>query len=188
MKRHGRYTSARGLLCRKIQEKAKAISMLILDVDGVLTDGSIIVNDRGKESKHFSVRDGTGAVLWKRAGFKLGFISGRCSEAVKYRAEHMHADFVYQNALRKLGPYNEIKKRYNLRDVEIAYIGDDLHDIPIMKRAGLSIAVADAEREVIHFAHLVTLSPGGRGAVREAIELILKAKGLWARVTEIYYE
>ncbi len=156
MKKRARYTLVKDLRC-----KAKSISMLILDVDGVLTDGGIVMDEKGKELKVFSVRDGTGATLWNRAGFKLGIISGRTAKAVKYRAEQMHAVFLYQGKLRKLEPYNEIKKKYHLKDSEIAYIGDDLHDIPIMKRAGLSIAV---------------------------VEVILKAKGLWDKVTERYYE
>jgi 3-deoxy-D-manno-octulosonate 8-phosphate phosphatase (KDO 8-P phosphatase) len=162
--------------------------MLIVDVDGVLTDGGIIMDEKGKEFKCFSVRDGTGATLWRRAGLKIGIISGRKTKVVEHRAKEIGAVFVYQNALKKLIPYNEIKTRYCLSDKEIAYVGDDLHDIPIMKRAGLSIAVADASPEVLPFAHLVTERGGGKGAVREAIELILKAKGLWDKVTKRYYE
>lgn len=165
----------------------RGISMLILDVDGVLTDGGIIIDHRGRESKCFSVKDGTGAILWKRAGYRLAIISGRMAEAVEHRARQMQVDIVYQNSIRKLKPYNEIKKKYNLRDSEIAYIGDDLHDIPVMKRAGLSVAVADARRDILPFSHMITSSAGGRGAVREVIEAILKAKGVWKKVTEIYY-
>lgn len=183
MKRRVKYTSVKDLRCR-----IRAISFLILDVDGVLTDGGIIMDEKGRESKCFYVRDGVGAVLWKRAGFKLGIISGRMSKVVRPRAKQMHADFVYLNTPRKLKVYNEIKKKYNLKDREIAYVGDDLHDIPIMKRAGLSAAVADASQDVLPFAHLITSAPGGRGAVREVIELILKAKGLWKKVTKVYYE
>jgi 3-deoxy-D-manno-octulosonate 8-phosphate phosphatase (KDO 8-P phosphatase) len=162
--------------------------MLILDVDGVLTEGGIFMDEKGRESKCFSVRDGTAATLWRRAGFKLAIISGRKARVVEYRAREMGAVALYQEAVRKFKPYQEIKKKFRLSDKEIAYIGDDLHDIPIMKRAGLSVAVADAVEEVIPFAHLVTTSPGGRGAVREVVELILKAKGLWREVTARYYE
>ena len=162
--------------------------MLILDVDGVLTDGGIIMDEKGRESKCFSVRDGTGATLWRRAGFRISIITGRKTRVVEYRAKEMGAVSLYQNALRKLRAYEEIKKKYQLRDKEIAYIGDDLHDIPIMKRAGLSVAVADAVTEIIPYSHYITSSPGGRGAAREVIELILKVKGLWSRVTAVYYE
>lgn len=162
--------------------------MLILDVDGVLTDGGIIMDEKGRESKCFSVRDGTGATLWRRAGFRISIITGRKARVVEYRAKEMGAVSLYQKALRKLRAYEEIKKKYRLMDREIAYIGDDLHDIPVMKRAGLSVAVADAAAEVLPYAHYITFSPGGRGAAREVIELILKAKGLWSKVTAVYYE
>ena len=178
-----KYTSVKNLRCR-----ARSISFFILDVDGVLTDGGIIMDEKGRESKCFHARDGVGIVLWKRAGFKTGIISGRRAEAVEYRAKQMGAAFVYQNTPGKLKVYNEIKKKYNLKDKEIAYAGDDLHDIPVMKRAGLSVAVADASKDILPYAHMVTSSPGGKGAVREAVEFILKAKGLWKQVTEVYYE
>jgi len=164
------------------------ITLLILDVDGVLTDGGIIMDEKGKELKCFSVRDGTAAVLWNRAGFKMALISGRMSKVVEHRAKQMRVCSVHQNAPRKLKIYKEIKKKYNLKDREIAYVGDDLHDIPIMKRVGLSIAVADASRDVLPFVQMITSSPGGRGAVREVIELMLKAKGVWGKVTKMYYE
>lgn len=161
--------------------------MLILDVDGVLTDGAIIMDEKGRESKCFSVRDGTAAALWRRAGLRLAIISGRKARVVEYRAREMGVVSLYQNCLRKLEPYQEIKKKYRLTDREIAYIGDDLHDITIMKRVGLAVAVADAVEDVFPFVHLVTSSPGGRGAMREVVELILKAKGLWREVTARYY-
>ncbi|HWP23210.1 MAG TPA: HAD hydrolase family protein [Candidatus Binatia bacterium] len=162
-----------------LRNKAKKIKLLLLDVDGVLTDGRIIIDDRGVESKHFHVRDGQGIALLLGAGIDVGFISARSSRAVSRRAEELGVRAVYQGVADKVQTYNEIKRRRRLRDEEIAYIGDDIGDLGIFQQAGLAVSVADACRELALGADMVTAAPGGKGAVREVAELLLKAQRKW---------
>ena len=168
------------------EQRAKKIRWLILDVDGVLTDGKIVYDDRGRELKFFDVQDGAGIVYWQRAGRRSAIITARRSPLVAKRARELHVDRVYQRALRKLEAYHDLKRRYRVSDAAICAMGDDLMDLPILRRAGLAIAVANAVPEVRHAAHYVTRRAGGDGAVRELIERLLKAQGLWPQILARY--
>jgi 3-deoxy-D-manno-octulosonate 8-phosphate phosphatase (KDO 8-P phosphatase) len=162
----------------------KMIKLIILDVDGVLTDGSLIVGDSGDEFKVFSVRDGLGIAMAISAGITVAFLSGRYSQAVANRAKDLRVDDVHQGIPNKIAVYESLLNKYSLADEEVCYVGDDLSDIPPLKRAGLSYAVADAVEEVKEAAKHVTENPGGRGAVREVIDSILKSAGAWDRAAK----
>lgn len=166
--------------------RAKPIRLLLLDVDGVLTDGGIIITGEGEEIKVFSVLDGTGIKLLQKAGVEVGILSGRFSSAVKHRAKELGIDLVFQGELAKVPAYEKILKERNLRDEEVAYMGDDWLDIPILRRVGLAIGVPNGWPPVNDFVHYVTAKEGGKGAVREICELILKAKGLWESYLQYY--
>ena len=170
-----------------LPERAKKIKLLILDVDGVLTDGRIVYDNYGQELKFFSVLDGFGLNLWHRAGFKTIIITAKKSKIVIKRAKEMKISKVYQNAFNKLDTYKKILKKFGVKNEEICYIGDDLIDLPILGRVGLAISVPNAVEEVINRAHYITKRYGGKGAVREAIDFILKSKGKWEAVTNRYF-
>ena len=157
-----------------VQTKAKNIKLLLLDVDGVMTDGRIILDNQGNELKAFHVRDGHGIKLAQRAGIIIGIITGRKSEVVNIRARELGITEVHQGAHEKIAVYDQILKKYGFRDAEAAYMGDDVVDLAIFKRVGLAVTVADADPAVKPFTDLVTRASGGRGAVRELINLILK--------------
>jgi 3-deoxy-D-manno-octulosonate 8-phosphate phosphatase (KDO 8-P phosphatase) len=158
---------------------ARRIKLLILDVDGVLTDGKIIYTDHGSEIKMFNVRDGVGVKLLKEAGIDVAIVSSRRSEAVRYRANDLGIEAVFLGINDKLLLFEDLLRDKGLEDQEVGYIGDDLVDIPVLKRAGLAIAVADAVEEVRRLADYVTRKSGGEGAVREVCELILQAQDKW---------
>lgn len=160
-----------------MKTRAKKIKMLLLDVDGVMTDGSITLDNKGNETKSFHVRDGHGIKLIQNAGVIVGIITGRSSEVVNIRARELGITEVHQGAHDKIRVYDFLISKYGLRDDETAYIGDDAVDLSIFKRVGLAAAVADADESVIPHVHLVTRCKGGRGAVREVINLILKHRG-----------
>jgi 3-deoxy-D-manno-octulosonate 8-phosphate phosphatase (KDO 8-P phosphatase) len=160
-------------------ERAKKIKLLILDCDGVLTDGRILMTAEGDEMKTFDVRDGHGLVMFHRAGLRSAIISGRKSAVVQRRAKELGIAHVYEMAWVKLEPYQKILEAEGLEDRQVCYVGDDVVDIPLLRRAGLAAAVADAVAEVKAHSHFVTSVQGGRGAVREVVELILKAQGKW---------
>jgi 3-deoxy-D-manno-octulosonate 8-phosphate phosphatase (KDO 8-P phosphatase) len=164
----------------------KQIKLLAMDVDGVLTDGSITVGPDGSEFKTFSLLDGHGIRMWRRAGLKTALISGRESAVTKQRADEMEIDFLYQPCQQKLDGFEKLLSDSQLEPKNIAYIGDDVLDIPLMKRAGFGIAVANAVDELKNHAHYVTSRPGGKGAVREVVEYILKNTGRWAELMECY--
>lgn len=157
--------------------RCAAIKMIISDVDGVLTDGAVYKGENNREYKRFSVTDGAGIALARVAGLKIAFISGRFSPATESRAQELRIEDVYNGTLNKITPYEELKTKYNLADENIAYVGDDLIDIPVMELAGISIAVANAYQPVKNLAHYVTKIHGGCGALREAIDWILKQQG-----------
>lgn len=163
-------------------EKIKKISGIITDVDGVLTDGGIILNGRGGEYKIFNVRDGNGIKIWMKMGFKIAFLSGRVSKPVLRRAQELGVEDVILGSRDKVADGEEIVKGWQLSWENIAYIGDDIVDIPIMKKAGVSFAVSDAVDEVKDVASVVLNTVGGKGAFREVTEIILKEKGLWSEV------
>jgi 3-deoxy-D-manno-octulosonate 8-phosphate phosphatase (KDO 8-P phosphatase) len=170
----------------RVRAKAKKIQLLLLDVDGVLTDGRIIIDDRGVETKQFHVRDGQGISLLLRAGIDVGFITARSSRSVRRRAQELGVRLVCQAVKNKLQTYNAIKRARRFVDAQIAYIGDDLVDFPVLRQAGLSICVADSWPELVSRVDMVTAAPGGRGAVREVADFLLKAQGKWSSVTKLF--
>jgi len=155
------------------------VKMIIIDVDGVLTDGTIVTGDSNDELKFFNVKDGIGIQLALAAGIKVVLITGRFSNALVRRAKELRVDEVCQNAYNKLSAYENLLKKHSLTDKDVCYIGDDIPDIPVLKRAGISYAVNDAVDEVKSAAEYVTQRNGGKGAVREMIDTLLKSEGLW---------
>lgn len=171
-----------------LMEAAGKVRLLILDVDGVLTDGSIILDNEGNEYKSFHVRDGHGVKMLLRAGIEVAIITGRFSKVVERRARELGITEVHQKCMDKRAAYAGLARKYSLSDDEIAYIGDDIVDGPVMVKAGLPVAVSDADGELKKYALHVTQSRGGRGAVREVTDLILKSKGLWKKIVDEYFE
>jgi 3-deoxy-D-manno-octulosonate 8-phosphate phosphatase (KDO 8-P phosphatase) len=150
-----------------------------LDVDGVLSDGSVVYAEYGDELKRFDVQDGAGLVWWHLSGFKTAVISGRKSKAVDRRAKELRIDHLSQGITEKLPVYERLLKRWKLSDAQVCVVGDDLTELPLLRRAGLSVAVPNAVEDVKGACHYTTQRPGGRGAVREVITAILQAKGIW---------
>lgn len=165
-----------------LAERAVRIEMLLLDVDGVLTDGRISYGDAGGEVKAFHVRDGLGLKLWGKAGKRAGIITGRSCQAVAVRAAELNLEPVIQGAAEKEVAFRGVLQRHRLRAEQVCFVGDDLPDLPVLGQCGLAVAVADASPEVLARAHYVTRFPGGHGAVRETIELILRAQGQWQKI------
>ncbi len=159
------------------RSKAKKIRLLLLDVDGVLTDGSIILDNQGNELKAFHVRDGHGIKLAQRSGITVGIITGRKSEVVNIRARELGIQDVHQGAYRKIIAYESIVAKYGVSDSEVAFMGDDIVDSEIFERVGLAAGVADADPAIRPHVDLITKTDGGRGAVRELINFILKSQG-----------
>ncbi len=162
------------------------IELLVLDVDGVLTDGRVTLTPAGDEIKSFHVRDGAGMKYWRRVGRKLAIISGRGSPAVRLRAEELGVETVRLNEKNKLPAYQDVLEELGLLPSQVAVVGDDLTDLPMMRHCALSAAVADAVGEVRDAADYVTERPGGRGAVRDVIEMILRRAGLWQTILQRY--
>ncbi|HEY6329802.1 MAG TPA: HAD hydrolase family protein [Blastocatellia bacterium] len=169
-----------------LRERLRKVQLLIMDCDGVLTDGRIIPLSETDETKFFDVKDGHGMRMAGRAGVKTAIISGRKSFAVRARAKDLGITHLHEAAFVKIPPYEEILAKEALTDEAVCFVGDDVTDIPLMRRAGLAIAVADAVDDVKEYAHLVTRRSGGRGAIREIIELILREQGKWAGAMERY--
>jgi 3-deoxy-D-manno-octulosonate 8-phosphate phosphatase (KDO 8-P phosphatase) len=170
----------------EIEKRAARVRLLLMDCDGVLTDGRITLLDNGDEEKSFHTRDGHGLVLLHRAGLQSGVISGRTSRAVERRARDLGMHYVRQGTWDKIKDFDELLMEAGLHETEVAFIGDDVTDIPLMRRAELAVAVADAAAETRAAAHYVTQLPGGFGAVREVCELILKAQGRWSELMQKY--
>jgi 3-deoxy-D-manno-octulosonate 8-phosphate phosphatase (KDO 8-P phosphatase) len=162
-------------------KKAAKIKLLLLDVDGVLTDGRIVIDDRGVETKHFNVRDGQGIALLKAAGIEIGIITGRTSQVVRHRAKDLGVRLVFQGVKDKLPVYQGIKRRTGLVDEQIAYMGDDYGDWALLREVGLALTPRDGWAELHPRVDLVTRSNGGAGAVREVAELLLKAQRKWPK-------
>lgn len=160
-----------------IQNKAASIRLVIFDVDGVLTDGSLYIGDDGQEYKAFNSKDGHGMVMLQYSGVKIAIITGRTSEVVRIRMSSLGVEHVYQGMKEKLPAYEELKKATGFDDSQIAYVGDDVVDLPVMAKVGLAIAVQDAHHLTKQHAHWVTPSGGGRGAAREVCELLMGAQG-----------
>ncbi|MDW7644613.1 MAG: HAD-IIIA family hydrolase [Desulfuromonadales bacterium] len=170
-----------------MKDRLAKIRLLLLDVDGILTDGRIIYDHDGVESKMFDVKDGHGLKLIQRAGIRVGIITGRSSEVVALRARELGIDIVYQGAKEKMVPYREILEKLGLEDDEVAYMGDDLVDLPVLSRVGFSATVADAVEDIKPYVHYVAQKKGGRSAVREVCDLLLKESGRWPEVTRRYF-
>ncbi|WP_068542963.1 KdsC family phosphatase [Thermodesulfatator autotrophicus] len=170
----------------EIFEKAAKIRLLLLDVDGILTDARIIVDEAGREIKHFCVRDGMGIKLLQMAGLEVGLLSSRTSKPVSHRAQELGIDMIFQGEKDKLSLYEKIKGKKALSDQNIAFMGDDWVDIPVLARVGLAITVPEAWPPVKDYAHYVTQNKGGHGAVREVCDLLLKAQGKWEEVLRCF--
>jgi len=166
------------------KERAQKIKMILMDVDGTLTDGTLLVLPDGEELKAYNVKDGTGIFMAHLAGLKTGIITGKISKSLEKRAKKLKIFELYQGILNKKSILDEIMNKHNLTADQIAYIGDDLGDLDIIKSVGLAGAVADAHSEVKRHSHFICCTPGGRGAVREFIEFILKAQNKWETVEE----
>ena len=162
---------------KKIEDAAKRISILLMDCDGTMTDGRLYYTENGETMKVFNVRDGQGIAVWNRAGYRSGIISGRNSTALmKARADELEMDWVVAGSRDKVADLEKLIAEAGVSADECAFVGDDIGDIEIMKRVGLGIAVADAEKDVIDAADLVTKRKGGKGAIREVVEILLAAK------------
>lgn len=171
---------------KRLLEKFKRVKILLLDVDGVLTDGRIIYDNKGRDMKFYDVHDGLGVYLLGRMGIKTILITAKGSKCTFYRAKDMKVEDIYENILPKAAVYEKVQKKYGFSDSEICFVGDDLVDLSILNRAGVPVAVKNASSDVKKAAIYITENPGGRGAVREVVEIILKSKGLWGKVLDIY--
>jgi len=170
----------------KMIQKLKKIKMVIMDVDGVLSDGRIILDSKGCENKIFNVYDGAGIAYLHYAGIKTAIITGRLSKTVTYRARELGIFEVHQDTLEKLNALNKILVKHKLSPDEICYMGDDLPDIPALKKVGFAVAVSNARPEVRKYAHYITRQRGGKGAIREVAEKILKAQDKWKMILGKY--
>lgn len=171
----------------KIRNKAKKIKLLLLDVDGVLTDGGIVIDHRGGDIKRFHVRDGHGIRLLLGAGIQVGLITGRYSKAVTLRARELGIRMVHQKVHDKVAVYRKIKRQTGLKDEEIAYVGDDIVDLPLLRQVGLAMTVRDCSGDLERIVDYAASEEGGRGAVREIAELLLRAQGKWAKIIQECY-
>ncbi|MFQ5735726.1 MAG: KdsC family phosphatase [Thermodesulfobacteriota bacterium] len=170
----------------ELRRKIEGVRLVIFDVDGVLTDGLLIYDDRGVESKSFDVRDGHGIKLLMRTGIEVAIITARESKVVEHRAANLGIELVFQGAKRKIEAFDAVLERLGLAPEQAAYMGDDIIDLPVMRRAGFAATVPDAVDLVLERADYVSTRPGGRGAAREVCELILKAQGRWDEVVAPY--
>jgi 3-deoxy-D-manno-octulosonate 8-phosphate phosphatase (KDO 8-P phosphatase) len=171
-----------------VLKRAKQIKVVLMDVDGTITDGSVTLlsqpDGSAIEIKTFSAHDGQGMTLARTAGLQLGVITGRESAALRRRMKEMGVAFVYEKQPNKIPAYEEILGKAGVTEAQVAYLGDDLPDLPLLRRVGLAVAVGDAALEVKLAAHYVTKAKGGKGAARELIELILKSQGVWEEMID----
>lgn len=172
----------------KVASKAKQISVLLMDVDGTLTDGSVTLastpDNHALEVKTFDAHDGQGLTLAVTAGLRTGVITGRSSAALRRRCKELDVEFVYEKQGHKIAAYEDVLRKTGAKESEVAFLGDDLPDLTVMRRVGLSVAVANAAPEVRRAADYRTKAPGGKGAAREVVELILKSKGVWEEMID----
>jgi len=171
----------------KLYAKAKAIKLLLLDVDGVLTNGNIFINDHGIQELAFHIQDGLGIKLIQKTGITVGIITGRQSQVVQLRAQMLGITHLYQGNVDKRAAYQELRRSLNLTDAQIAFVGDDLPDLPLLQQVGLSIAVANARDYIKNQADWCTKAQGGQGAVREVCEFIMQAQGTWDNLIREFY-
>ncbi|MFH0792969.1 MAG: HAD hydrolase family protein [bacterium] len=170
-----------------LTKRLKKIKLLLLDVDGTMSDKGIFIGDR-EDIKRFDVRDGAAVFYARWMGLRVAMVSGRASKAVTRRATELEIKDVYQDSLDKVPVLEKLLVKYKLHPKEVLHMGDDLTDLPIFKRVGVGVAVADAVPEVKKRAHYVTRLPGGHGAVREVVEMVLKAQRTWSKLLERYLE
>lgn len=168
------------------EDRARAVRMIVFDIDGVLTDGSLFYGDDGQEYKAFNSRDGHGIKMLRATGVEAGIITGRTSQVVLHRARNLGVSRIFQGAHDKLEAFEALLKNQALAPEHIAYMGDDIVDLPVLRRCGLAITVPDAPAEVKARCHLVTQAGAGRGAAREACEMIMRAQGTWAAQLALY--
>ena len=171
-----------------ISAKASKIKLLLFDVDGVLTDGKILLHADGSESKQFDIKDGTGIIWAQRAGLTVGLLSARTSAATGQRAAQLGITLVHQGVASKLESYEQIVDSLFLQDEQVAYMGDDVLDLPVLVRVGLATAPADAVEDVRSRVHWVSTAKGGQGAARDLIEVILRAQGRWDALVAEFVE
>ena len=169
---------------RTLRERCLAIDWLVLDVDGTLTSGGIVYADDGPEWKQFHVRDGSGLKIWQYLGKKSAILTGRTSSIVDRRAAEVGVEVVIQGAPDKMPAYRRLLQDQGLRPEQVCCVGDDVPDLPVMRNCGLAVAVADACPDVLAASHYVTRAAGGRGAVRETLEMILHCQGMWQKLLE----
>ncbi len=178
------------LKLKQLRARARRIKLILLDVDGVMTDGRIYYVPRPQgglaETKTFNSRDGLGIRFAHAAGLKTGIISGRGSAVVEHRAKELGIHYIQQDALEKVAPYEKILRAAGLRDAQVCFVGDDVVDLPLLKRAGLAVGVGNGHPALKRHVHYWTKNPGGMGAVRETIELILEAQGKFRPILERY--
>ncbi|MCD6153434.1 MAG: HAD-IIIA family hydrolase [Syntrophobacterales bacterium] len=174
------------LFDEELVKKIKSVTFLMLDVDGVLTDGKIIIDDLGNETKHFNVRDGHGLKMLIRTGIQVVLITGRTSKVVEYRARELGIKEIYQGSKNKVENLEEILRKKRISGEQVAYVGDDIVDIPVFRRVGFSVAVEDASEYAKESADYITERKGGQGAVRELCEIILKIQGKWDDIASRY--
>ena len=170
----------------KLDARMQSIELILSDVDGVMTDGGITYDNQGIETKTFHVRDGMGIKLWQKTGHRFGVITARSSHIVKLRMDELGVDFIRQGTDQKLAAAQQIIEELNLETQNVCYIGDDLTDVGLMKSVGMSASVADAADDVKKVADYVTKSAGGKGAIRELIEMILKSQKRWNELLQSY--
>jgi 3-deoxy-D-manno-octulosonate 8-phosphate phosphatase (KDO 8-P phosphatase) len=171
----------------EILERARRVRLVLMDVDGVLTDGKVYMLSDGSEGRAFHVRDGHGIVMGQRGGLQFGILSGRSSKAVADRAAELNISEVHQGVQDKRSRFQEILDRLRLSADAVCFVGDDVVDVPVLRRAGLAVAPSDAEPEAVEASHWVTRPGGGAGVVREVVNLLLHAQGSWDRVTDRYF-
>lgn len=169
-----------------LDSRCQPIELMLSEVDGVLTDGRLIVDNQGIETKQFHVRDSMAVRLWQKAGYRFGVISSRSSQVVKMRAAELEIDIVRQGSGNKLATARGIMAEFGLTPRQVCYLGDELSDVPVLRAVGLAVAVADACEEARQAAHYRTTAAGGAGAVREVVELVLKAQRRWEDVIQPY--
>jgi len=172
----------------EITKRAKKIKLLVLDVDGVLTDGRFVYGNHGEETKNFDVNDGLGIYLIRRSGIKCVILTAKASRSVTKRAKELKIDKVYHNFHYKIEALETIKKNFKVDNDEICFVGDDVIDIPVLKRVGLAVCPPNAVDDVKPFVNFITGKKGGRGAVREVCDFLMKAQGTWDKVTSQYFE
>jgi YrbI family 3-deoxy-D-manno-octulosonate 8-phosphate phosphatase len=169
-----------------LHDRCQAVEMILSDVDGVLTDGGVFFDNHGVELKQFHIRDGLGIKIWQRAGFQFGLLTGRVSQIVRVRAAELGVETVLQGSENKLAAGEQLFGQLDLAPEQVCYIGDDLPDLSLVQFVGLGVAVADAVGELREAADYVTSLPGGRGAVREVVQVLLESKHLWSELVTDY--